>query len=223
MKRKAAIAALEELPPSGVIGIGTGSTAKLFIDALAKLGRPYQCVPTSDASRKQAASLGLALLSDDGPWDIAVTVDGADEVDPQLNLIKGGGGALLHEKIVVSASRQVIIIADSSKQVCVLGKVPLPVEVIRFAEALVSEKISVLGATVRLRKDKAGKPFITDEGNHILDCHFGQIPDPPALAHTLSEIPGVVEHGLFINLADLMLLGKGSEVLEFRREPLTEQ
>jgi ribose 5-phosphate isomerase A len=95
--------------------------------------------------------------------------------------------------------------------------------VIRFAEALVSEKISVLGAAVRLRKDRAGEPFVTDEGNHILDCHFGQIPDPPALAHTLSEIPGVVEHGLFINLADMVLLGNGSEVLEFRREPLTEQ
>jgi ribose 5-phosphate isomerase A len=105
----------------------------------------------------------------------------------------------------------------------VLGKVPLPVEVIRFAEALVSEKISVLGAAVRLRKDRAGEPFVTDEGNHILDCHFGQIPDPPALARTLSEIPGVVEHGLFINLADVVLLGKGSEVLEWRRNPGTEQ
>jgi ribose 5-phosphate isomerase A len=153
---------------------------------------------------------------------IDVTIDGVDEFDPELRLIKGGGG-LLHEKIVASASRQVIMIADSSKQVCVLGKVPLPVDVIRFAEALVSEKISVLGATVRLRKDGAGKRFITDERNHIWDCHFGQIPDPPALARTLSKIPGVVEHGLFINLADLVLLGKGSEVLEWRRKSGTEQ
>jgi ribose 5-phosphate isomerase A len=180
-------------------------------------------IATSVQTQNLAASVGIPLTTLEEVQRIDVTIDGADEFDPELRLIKGAGGALLHEKIVASASRQVIIIADSSKLVCVLGKVPLPVEVIRFAEALVSEKISVLGATVRLRKDKAGKPFITDEGNHILDCHFGQIPDPPALAHTLSEIPGVVEHGLFINLADLMLLGKGSEVLEFRREPLTEQ
>jgi ribose 5-phosphate isomerase A len=180
-------------------------------------------IATSVQTHNLAVSLGIPLTTLDEVQRIDVTIDGADEFDPELRLIKGGGGALLHEKIVASASRQVIIIADSSKQVCVLGKVPLPVEVIRFAEALVSEKISVLGAAVRLRKDRAGEPFVTDEGNHILDCHFGQIPDPRALARTLSEIPGVVEHGLFINLADMVLLGNGSEVLEFRREPLTEQ
>jgi ribose 5-phosphate isomerase A len=188
-----------------------------------RAGMKIRGIATSVQTQNLAASVGVPLTTLEEVQRIDVTIDGADEFDPELRLIKGGGGALLHEKIVASASRQVIIIADSSKQVCVLGKVPLPVEVIRFAEALVSEKISVLGATVRLRKDKAGKPFITDEGNHILDCHFGQIPDPPALAHTLSEIPGVVEHGLFVNLADLMLLGKGSEVLEWRRNPGTER
>jgi ribose 5-phosphate isomerase A len=151
-----------------------------------------------------------------------VTIDGADEFDPELRLIKGGGGALLREKIIASATRKEIIIADSSKQVFVLGKFPLPVEVVRFAQAVVSNKISALAATVQLRKNRAGEPFITDEGHHILDCHFGQIPDPPALAHTLSEIPGVVEHGLFINLTDVVLFGKGSEVLEFRRKPRFE-
>jgi len=225
-KDLAARASLQFVRDRDVVGLGSGSTAAYAVRYLGervRAGMKIRGIATSVQTQNLAASVGIPLTTLEEVQRIDVTIDGADEFDPELRLIKGGGGALLHEKIVASASRQVIIIADSSKQVCVLGKVPLPVEVIRFAEALVSEKISVLGATVRLRKDKAGKPFITDEGNHILDCHFGQIPDPPALAHTLSEIPGVVEHGLFINLADLMLLGKGSEVLEFRREPLTEQ
>jgi ribose 5-phosphate isomerase A len=225
-KELAARASLQFMRDGDVVGLGSGSTAAYAVRYLGervRAGMKIRGIATSVQTQNLAASVGIPLTTLEEVQRIDVTIDGADEFDPELRLIKGGGGALLHEKIVASASRQVIIIADSSKQVCVLGKVPLPVEVIRFAEALVSEKISVLGATVRLRKDKAGKPFITDEGNHILDCHFGQIPDPPALAHTLSEIPGVVEHGLFINLADLMLLGKGSEVLEWRRNPGTEQ
>jgi ribose 5-phosphate isomerase A len=225
-KELAARASLQFVRDGDVVGLGSGSTAAYAVRYLGKrvrAGMKIRGIATSVQTQNLAASVGVPLTTLEEVQRIDVTIDGADEFDPELRLIKGGGGALLHEKIVASASRQVIIIADSSKQVCVLGKVPLPVEVIRFAEALVSEKISVLGATVRLRKDKAGKPFITDEGNHILDCHFGQIPDPPALAHTLSEIPGVVEHGLFVNLADLMLLGKGSEVLEWRRNPGTER
>lgn len=225
-KKLAARASLQFVRDGDVVGLGSGSTAAYavrFLGERVRAGLKIRGISTSVQTQNLAACLGIPLTTLEEVQRIDVTIDGADEFDPELRLIKGGGGALLHEKIVASASRQVIIIADSSKQVCVLGKVPLPVEVIRFAEALVSEKISVLGATVRLRKDKAGKPFITDEGNHILDCHFGQIPDPPALAHTLSEIPGVVEHGLFINLADLVLLGKGSEVLEWRRNPGTEQ
>ena len=225
-KELAARASLQFVRDGDVVGLGSGSTAAYAVGYLGKrvrAGMKIRGIATSVQTQNLAASVGIPLTTLEEVQRIDVTIDGADEFDPELRLIKGGGGALLHEKIVASGSRQVIIIADSSKQVCVLGKVPLPVEVIRFAEALVSEKISVLGATVRLRKDKAGKPFITDEGNHILDCHFGQIPDPPALAHTLSEIPGVVEHGLFINLADLVLLGKGSEVLEWRRNPGTER
>jgi ribose 5-phosphate isomerase A len=149
---------------------------------------------------------------------IDVTIDGADEFDPQLHLIKGGGGALLREKIIASASRQVVIIADSSKQVAVLGKFPLPVEVVPFAQALVAKKIAALGAIVKLRQDAKGDTFVSDEGHHIMDCNFGQIPDPPALARKLSDMPGVVEHGLFIDLATVVLLAKGDDITELRRK-----
>jgi ribose 5-phosphate isomerase A len=151
-----------------------------------------------------------------GLQPIDVTIDGADEFDAQLRLIKGGGGALLREKIIASASKQVVIIADSSKQVAMLGKFPLPVEVIPFAESLVAARIAALGATVKLRKDAKGNPFVSDEGHHILDCSFGQIPDPPALARTLSDMAGIVEHGLFIGLATMVLVAKGGNVTELR-------
>ena len=225
-KKLAARASLQFVRDGDVVGLGSGSTAAYairFLGERIRAGLKIQGISTSVQTQNLAACLGIPLTTLEEVQQIDVTIDGADEFDRELRLIKGGGGALLREKIVASATREEIIIADSSKQVFVLGKVPLPVEVIRFAEALVSEKISVLGATVRLRKDGAGKPFITDEGNHILDCHFGQIPDPPALARTLSQIPGVVEHGLFINLVDVVLLGKGSEVLEWRCNPGTVQ
>jgi ribose 5-phosphate isomerase A len=164
-----------------------------------------------------ATSLGIPLTTLDEFQQIEITIDGADEFDPQLNLIKGGGGALLREKVIASASRQLVIIADASKQVGVLGKFPLPVEVIGFALPLVSKRIASLGASVKLRQDKSGNPFTTDEGHRILDCTFGQIADPPALAHELKAIPGVVEHGLFIDLATVVLMAKGEKVTEFRR------
>ena len=224
-KELAARASLQFVHDGDVVGLGTGSTAAYairFLGERVRSGLKIRGVSTSAQTQNLAASLGIPLTTLEEVEQIDVTIDGADEFDPELRLIKGGGGALLREKVIASATRQEIIIVDSSKQVSVLGKFPLPVEVIRFAEAIVNKKISALGATVQLRRDGAGQAFITDEGHHILDCHFGQIPDPTALAHTLSEMPGVVEHGLFINLADVVLLAKGSEVLEFRRKPHSE-
>jgi ribose 5-phosphate isomerase A len=225
-KKLAAHASLKFVRDGDVVGLGSGSTAAYAVRFLAervRAGLKIRGISTSVQTQNLAASLGIPLTTVEEVQQIDVTIDGTDEFDAELRLIKGGGGALLREKIIASATRLEIIIADSSKQVFLLGKFPLPVEVIPFAETIVSKTISALGAAVQLRRDKAGAPLITDEGNHILDCHFGQIPDPPALARTLSEIPGVVEHGLFINLADVVLVGKGSEVLEFRRNPGAEQ
>ena len=178
--------------------------------------------PNFGANQRPGRKLGIPLTTLDEFQQIDVTIDGADEFDPQLNLIKGGGGALLREKIIASASRQVVIIADSSKQVAVLGKFPLPVEVISFAQPLLAKRIAALGASVKVRQDKNGNIFVSDEGHHILDCGFGQIPDPPALARELSNMPGIVEHGLFIGLAAVVLMAKGENVTEFHREKKQE-
>jgi len=217
-KEAAARASLQFVEDGQIVGLGTGSTAAYVVKLLAervKAGLKVKCIPTSVQTRDLAASLGVQLTTLDEFQNIDVTIDGADEVDPHLNLIKGGGGALLREKIVASASKKVVIIADSSKYVPVLGKFPLPVEIIPFARALVSTKISDLGAAIKLRQSRDGKPFVTDEGHQILDCSFGQIPDPPALARKLSDMPGVVEHGLFIGLASVALIAKGDQVQEY--------
>jgi ribose 5-phosphate isomerase A len=203
------------------LGLGTGSTAAhavRFLGEQVKAGLKIRGIPTSVHTGELAASLGIPLTTLEECQQIDVDIDGADEFDPQLHLIKGGGGALLREKIIASASRQVVIIADSSKQVAVLGKFPLPVEVIPFAQPLVAKRITALGAAVNLRRDAKGNTFITDEGHHILDCSFGQIPDPPALARKLSDMPGIVEHGLFIELATVVLCAKGENVTELRRK-----
>jgi ribose 5-phosphate isomerase A len=219
-KEAAARASLRFVRDGQVVGLGTGSTAAYFIKLLGeevKKGLRVRGIPTSVRSRELAQSLGIPLTTLDECQEIAVTVDGADEVDPQLRLIKGGGGALLREKIVASATKQLVIVADESKRVPVLGKFPLPVEVIQFAQALVMKRIAALGADVFLRMDGDGKPFVTDEHNHIMDCHFGQIPDAEGLARELSDMPGVVEHGLFIGMASVVVLATGAGIVELRR------
>lgn len=224
-KKLAGEASLRYVQNGQVVGLGTGSTAKFAIEALGakvKAGLKIRGIPTSVRSRDLATQLGIPLTNFEEVQQIDVTIDGADEFDPKLNLIKGGGGALLREKIVASASKKLIIVTDATKQVEMLGKFPLPVEVIKFAQALVAKEITALGAVVKLRlavetsSDNAA-PYLTDEGNHILDCSFGEIPDPAALALKLSQIPGVVEHGLFIGMASAVIMAKGTEVIEIRR------
>ena len=221
MKRAAARAALDELPAAGIIGLGTGSTTRLFIDALgevvraSKAGR-YVGVPTSEASRAQASALGIPLLGDDGPWDIAVTVDGADEVDESLHLIKGGGGAQTREKIVNYSSRRNVIIVDASKLSKRLGeKWAVPVEVLPFAHLATKEHLSRLGVATQRQKD--GAPFRTDAGSFVYDVACGPIDDPQALDRAMRAIPGVVETGLFIARADVVLVAAATGIKRLAR------
>lgn len=219
-KEAAARAGLRYVKDRQVVGLGTGSTAAYFIRLLAervKQGLRVRGIPTSEQSRELALNLGIPLTTFDECQEIDVTVDGADEVDPQLRLIKGGGGAMLREKIVASATQQLVIVADATKRVPILGKFPLPVEVIKFAQALIAKKIAELGAEVRLRRAANGSPYVTDENNHILDCCFGRIPDAEGLARRLSEMPGVVEHGLFIGMASTVIFASGSDIVELHR------
>jgi ribose 5-phosphate isomerase A len=219
-KEAAARRSLDFVRDGYVVGLGTGSTVFYAIRLLGekvRAGMRIRAIPTSVGSCEMAAGEGISLTTFRESSQIDVTIDGADEISPELHLIKGGGGALLREKIVASASRKVIIIADSSKRVRMLGRFPLPVEIVPFAEALLVERISSLGASVALRKDRTGQPFITDEGHYILDCGFGRIHDPRRLADDLRHMPGIVEHGLFIDMADVVLIGRDSEVIELRR------
>jgi ribose 5-phosphate isomerase A len=219
-KQAAARRSLDFVRDGYVVGLGSGSTASYAIRFLGErvaAGLKIRGFPTSNLSRDLAAGLGIPLVDFDECFEIDVTIDGADEINPALQLIKGGGGALLREKIVASASRKMVIVADSSKQVPVLGKFPLPVEIVPFAQLILARRIASLGAAVTLRKDQAGLPFITDEGHYILDCSFGKIRDPARLGDELKRMPGVVEHGLFLDLADVVLIGKDAEVLELGR------
>ncbi|HTJ03062.1 MAG TPA: ribose-5-phosphate isomerase RpiA [Methylovirgula sp.] len=214
MKRRAAAAALELVTPGMRLGLGTGSTAAHFVDLLGEKvaqGLSVSCVPTSERTRQQAEKLGIPLFSPEKLSELDLTVDGADEFDPELRLIKGGGGALWREKIVAAASKRLIVIVDSSKAVATLGRFALPIEVSAFGYEATRTAIQcaaeATGATgpVGRRKDKAGAPVISDSGNWIVDCALGVIPKPEELAERLSAIPGVVEHGLFIGLATAVI------------------
>lgn len=217
-KRAAAAAALDLVRDGMKLGLGSGSTSAFFVELLAarlaETGWRVICVPTSSGTRALAEQHGVPLagLDQAGPLDLAI--DGADELDDNLDLIKGGGGALLLEKIVAHASARFVVIADASKHVGTLGAFPLPVEVVRFGWQTTARHVTqvlssneVGGHEVRLR-ERDGKPFISDEGHHILDLSLGRIGDPGVLEFDLRQIPGVVETGLFLGMADMALLGR---------------
>ncbi len=224
LKRAAAARALDFIKPGMKVGLGTGSTAEALLDLLAPkvaAGLKITGVATSQRTADKARALGIPIaeLDDTAPLDL--TIDGADETDRDLNLIKGGGGALLREKIVASSSARMIVIADGSKLVDRLGAYPLPVEVIGFGArttiARIARAIAALGyrdiaISLRMAGDNA---FRTDSGNLIFDCAFGAITDAPALATALSQVPGVVDHGLFIDIASALVIARadGVEVL----------
>jgi ribose 5-phosphate isomerase A len=227
LKRQAAARALEQVEDGMKLGLGTGSTAKHFVDLLGeKVASGFRviCVPTSEATRAQAEACRIPLTTLDEIDHLDLTVDGADEIDPAFCLIKGGGGALLREKIVAAASDRMIVIADETKWVDVLGRFPLPVEVIPFGLAATQRAMakafaqSGVSGQMGVRKAKDGHVFVTDGGHWIVDAHLGRIEDAPRLAGLLSLIPGVVEHGLFIGLADTAVLAgaQGIRVVERR-------
>jgi ribose 5-phosphate isomerase A len=218
-KEAAGRAAAKLVRDGDIVGLGTGSTAYFAVVALGervKAGLKIIGIPTSVHTGDLARAVGIPLTTLDDHPEIDITIDGADEVDPKLNLIKGGGGALTREKVIATASKKMVVVADSGKIVRVLGKFPLPVEVIAFARTVVERKIVSLGGSPKLRTKEDGSPFVTDNGNEILDCSFGKIADPPALAGELDGMPGVVEHGLFIGLAKLVVVGRGASVEEIR-------
>jgi ribose 5-phosphate isomerase A len=219
-KQAAARAAVQLIESGSVVGLGSGSTATFAIHFLAQRvrdGLNIVGVPTSKNTKDLAEQLGIPLTTLEANPNIDIDIDGADEIDPELNLIKGGGGALLREKVIASASKRFIVIAESTKLVAHLGKFPLPVEVITFAQPLVKRRIEALGAQVSLRQNVDGKAYVTDEGHHILDCNFREIADPAALNAKLHEIPGVVEHGLFIGMAETAFVGKDGGVTQVNR------
>ncbi|CAN5624396.1 ribose-5-phosphate isomerase RpiA [soil metagenome] len=217
-KQRAAEAALDELRDGMTVGLGSGSTSECFIDALgaalkAKRLRGLRCVATSVNSETRATKLGIEVISLAEAKQIDVTIDGADEIDPALNLIKGLGGALLREKIVAQNSRRLVIIADESKRVAKLGtKSPLPVEVIQFGFESHESFLRTLGCEPSLRRRADGEPYVTDNHNYIYDCRFDGIDQPAALEMALRKRAGIVESGLFVGMAKLALVADGSGV-----------
>jgi ribose 5-phosphate isomerase A len=220
-KRAAAARALDYVRSGMRIGLGTGSTAKLFVELLGervRAGLDIIAVPTSEATRAQAASLNIVLTTLDRIPELDLTVDGADEIAPDLTLIKGGGGALLREKVVAAASAKMIVIADESKWVSALGRFPLPIEIAPFGATATHRAVEAASAgagcpgRAALRKGKNGEVFVTDGGHWLLDAQLKNITDPPKLAARLCGVPGVMEHGLFIGIAHAAILAGPSGV-----------
>ncbi len=210
LKREAAARALQLVQPGMRLGLGTGSTAKHFVELLGervRAGLEVIAVPTSEQTRELAIACGVPLTTLDQTPQLDLTVDGADEIGPSLGLIKGGGAALLREKIVAAASSRMVVIADETKLVETLGRFPLPIEVAPFglASTTIAVERAIAGCgchgLVTLRRDKAGEILVTDGGHYILDAHLGRIGDPATLASALVAIPGVMEHGLFLGMA----------------------
>jgi ribose 5-phosphate isomerase A len=224
-KYAASARALDFVRPGMRLGLGTGSTAKHFVDLLGervRAGLDIVAVPTSEATRVQAAGVGISLTTLDETPELDLTVDGADEIAPDLTLIKGGGGALLREKIVASASARMIVIADQSKWVSTLGRFPLPVEIAPFGAAATHRAVEAATAGAGcagpavLRRGRNEQVFVTDGGHWILDAHLQRIPDPAELAARLGRVPGVMEHGLFIGMAQAAIVAgpDGVRVIE---------
>ena len=209
-KQLAAEKAVSFLDNGMTIGLGTGSTAYWAIEKIGekvkKEGWNIKAIATSVVSEEQARGLGIPIFDFSSIKSIDITIDGADEVDPKLQLIKGGGGALLREKIVAVNTKQVIIVADESKWVETLGKFPLPVEVVHFGWERTFDKLQMLGCEAK-RRMKGTIPYLTDNGNYIVDCAFGEIKDPPLLQELVNAITGVVDNGLFIHIASKLVLG----------------
>lgn len=203
------------------VGLGTGSTAAFAVRRLGarvRAGLSIRGVPTSESTHALAQAEGIPIASLDDVDALDIAIDGTDEADAGLDLIKGGGGALLREKIVARLSKRFIVIADATKLVPALGAFPLPVEITPFAKSVVARALATLGCTPKLRMTRDGKTFVTDNGNQILDCHFGRIDDPLRVAAFLDALPGVVEHGLFLGMTELLLLGQpDGSVREMRR------
>jgi ribose 5-phosphate isomerase A len=208
-KRIAAESAVENIKDGMIVGLGTGTTAYWAIQKIGqriKQGLQIKAIATSHNSEIMAKQLGITMVSFSEIEEIDLTIDGADEVDKELNLIKGGGGALLREKIVASASKQLLIIIDESKLVNRLGKFPLPVEIVKFGFEMTMKKLNQFNRTIKLRMID-NKPYVTDNGNYIVDCDFGIIDHPQVLHNQINLIPGVVDNGLFVNLAKLVIVG----------------
>ena len=214
-KKIVAKKALDYVKDGMTVGLGSGSTASLvikYIGELVRNGLKIRGIPTSEITKNKAITEKIPIIDFKNISKIDICIDGVDEIDKKLNMIKGGGGALLREKIVASASEKYIIIGDSSKMVNRLGNFPLPVEVIPFGFEVILEKLEGLGLEPKLRYEK-NNPFITDEGNYIIDCNIKEKKGLKKLQHTLNQITGIVENGLFLNMCDLLIITKEKEII----------